>query len=242
MSKVSTFLAGCTTMAAALAAVVALTGAKSSLASAEFSEITVGRINIAEPDGTKRMILSNKTQFPGDFYRGKETARPDRRNFAGMIFLNDEGTESGGFIHKGGLDSKGNADAGMSLTFDRFRQDQAIQLLHAEGDSSVRTAVMINDVPDQKIHSLAEWTRLSKAGNALPEAEQAAYFQQLEDKGATSQPRVFLGTTSTRDSALLLKDAKGRTRMRMVVAADGTPQIQMLGEDGKVRKTISADN
>ncbi len=242
MSKVSIFLAGCTTMAAALAAVVALTGATAPLARAEFAEITVGRINIVEPDGTTRMIVSNRAQFPGDFYRGKEAPRPDRRSFAGMIFLNDEGTESGGFIHKGGIDSKGNADAGMSLTFDRFRQDQAIQLLHAEGDGSVRTAVMINDVPDQKIHSLADWTRLSNAGSALPEAQQAAYFQRLEEQGATSQPRVFLGTTTARDSALLLKDAKGRTRIRMAVAADGTPQIQMLGEDGKVRKTISADN
>jgi hypothetical protein len=30
-----------------------------------FDEITAGRINIVEPDGAKRMVISNKAQFPG---------------------------------------------------------------------------------------------------------------------------------------------------------------------------------
>ena len=65
---------------------------------AHFDEITVGRINIAEPDGTKRLIISNKAQFPGAFEQGKEIARPDRASFAGMLFLDEEGNENGGLI------------------------------------------------------------------------------------------------------------------------------------------------
>ena len=63
MSQIRTFLTGAATMAAALAAIVTLTGAKLPARHASFDEITVGRINIVEPDGTKRIILSNKAQF-----------------------------------------------------------------------------------------------------------------------------------------------------------------------------------
>ena len=63
MSQIRTFLTGAATMAAALAAIVTLTDAKLPAQHASFDEITVGRINIVEPDGTKRIILSNKAQF-----------------------------------------------------------------------------------------------------------------------------------------------------------------------------------
>jgi len=36
-----------------------------------------------------------------------------------------------------------------------------------------------------------------------------------------------------------LKDAKGRTRMMLLVAADGKAEIRMLDELGKVSKSIT---
>ena len=55
------------------------------------------RINIVEPDGTTRMILSNKADAPGLIIRRKEYPHPDRKS-AGVIFFDDEGTENGGLI------------------------------------------------------------------------------------------------------------------------------------------------
>ena len=65
MSNTASFLAGCTTMAAALAAIVVLTGSRTP-STGHFDTITVGRINVEEPDGTKRLVISNRSQFPGD--------------------------------------------------------------------------------------------------------------------------------------------------------------------------------
>jgi hypothetical protein len=65
MSQIRTFLAGCTATAVALAVVLALAGAINPTR-ARFDEITVGRINVEEPDGTKRLVISNRAQFPGD--------------------------------------------------------------------------------------------------------------------------------------------------------------------------------
>jgi hypothetical protein len=63
----------------------------------KFAEIDVERINLVEPDGTLRMVISNKSKFPGIIIKGKETPHPDR-NTAGMLFFNDEATENGGLI------------------------------------------------------------------------------------------------------------------------------------------------
>src|SRR5215467_13940003 len=65
-----------------------------------FEEITVQRINIVEPDGTLRMVISDKTRFPGIILKGQEHPHPSRKT-AGMLFFNDEGTENGGLIFGG---------------------------------------------------------------------------------------------------------------------------------------------
>src|SRR5262249_9926008 len=69
-----------------------------------FEEIYVQRINIVEPDGTLRMVLSCKSKAPGVIIRGKEYPHPNRKT-AGVLFFNDEGTENGG-LSFGGMKEK----------------------------------------------------------------------------------------------------------------------------------------
>src|SRR6201996_7708431 len=86
--------------------VVVLAGFAESRQTQAFDEITVHRINVVEPDGTLRMTLSNKADFPGIIIKGKETPHPNRST-AGMLFFNDEGTENGGLIFGGRKDASG---------------------------------------------------------------------------------------------------------------------------------------
>ena len=239
MSHLRTFLAGATTMAAALAAIVTLTGAKDTLRQASFDEITVGRINIVEPDGTKRIILSNQAQFPGDFNQGKEGARPDRRSFAGILFINEEGTENGGLIQKGGIGADGKIASGLSLTFDRFRQDQALQIMSNDSAGHQMTGLRINDVPYFGITSMQDMRRFGEESAQLPQAQQRAYWEKLSGAGRLSENRIWLGNTGDKGSTLQLKDAKGRTRMMLLVTADGKADIRMLDEQGQVSKSIT---
>src|SRR6476660_5534331 len=58
----------------------------------KFTEIDVERINIVEPDGKYRLVISNRPRSIGPVYKGKPFgyaggSRP------GIIFFNDEGTE-----------------------------------------------------------------------------------------------------------------------------------------------------
>jgi len=69
--------------------------------------------------------------------QGKEIARPDRRDIAGILFVDDEGTENGALLQQGQFDKDGKVVAGLSLTFDRFRQDQMVLLcLDEKGDGT----------------------------------------------------------------------------------------------------------
>jgi len=40
---------------------------------------------VEELDGTKRLVISNRAQFPGDFYKGHEDPRRDRSSSAGLL-------------------------------------------------------------------------------------------------------------------------------------------------------------
>lgn len=240
MSNISIFLAGCTTMAAALAAVVALTGAKPS-STARFDAITVGRIDVEEPDGTKRLVISNRTQFPGDFYKGHEDSRPDRRDSAGLLFVNDEGTESGGLIWSGAEQADGRLSSGLHLSFDRFRQDQTLVLEQNEDEHGSAAGVVVNDAPSWRVSSIDDLHAMDAEARKLPQAERAAYWKRRSDEGKLLRHRIFLGTTDDRSSALTLRDAQGRARMQLLVSADGKPEIRMLDETGKVLKTVAPD-
>lgn len=81
-----------------------LMGARSAPGNAEFDTISVHRINVIEPDGTLRMVISDHARFPGLIVHGKEYAHA--RPQAGMLFFNDEGTEQGGLVFAGGRDKE----------------------------------------------------------------------------------------------------------------------------------------
>jgi hypothetical protein len=225
--------------ASLIAAVTLLTGAKAP--PAKFEEIDVGRINIREPDGKLRMVISNREQFPGEPWKGGEKPRPDRRTMAGMLFINDEGTENGGLIQKGFVDADGKVNAGVSLTFDRFRQDQVLQLLHSEQGGRVSTAFSINDEADPLKLDIEQRNAKLQSLAALPAAERRAEMAKLREQGLLSANRVRIGTTNDRASALALSDAQGRPRLMLLVSAEGKPSIMMFNDKGEVGRTIALD-
>ncbi len=207
----------------------------------KFDEIDVGRINIREPDGTLRMVLANRAQFPGSPWKGGEVPRPDRKAFAGMLFMNDEGTENGGLIQKGSVGADGKASAGLSLTFDRFRQDQVMQLLHAEDGGRAFSMFAINDEADGTQLDLMQRAERMKTIRGLEPAARDAAIAQMRELRQLPNNRVRLGTTGDGASALSLADAQGRPRLMLLVTADGKPSVQLLDDNGKMVKSIELD-
>jgi hypothetical protein len=165
-----------------------------------FDEITVHRINVVEPDGTLRMVISNRAQLPGVIVHGKEQPKEDRPQ-AGMIFYNDEGSENGGLIFGGRRNEKGQVvDSGGSLSFDKYDASQVIQLAGVDDSEDRFAGLSVTD--------------------SLP-------------AGASHQ-RIWVGRGKDGAAVVALMDDKGRKRISIEVAADGTPRLSFLDASGKV--------
>jgi hypothetical protein len=103
-------------------AVTILGGFAVPLKKATFDEIYVQRFNIVEPDGTLRMVLSDKSKAAGLIINGKEYPHEERKT-AGILFFNDEGTENGGLIFGGMKDKNGRVESWGHMSFDQYEQD-----------------------------------------------------------------------------------------------------------------------
>lgn len=201
---------------------------------AAFDEIDVKRINIREEDGTLRMVISNTQRFPGIIVKGKEQPHPNRRT-AGVLFFNEEGTENGGLTFDGSK-RNGKVSSGGHLSFDRYEQDQVIQLTQGEEEGQRFAALIMTDRPDKAMDfaGMAKATELP-AGPAREEA-----MKKLIAEGTFgAQTRVQVGRWRDRSSGVVLHDAAGRPRLKLAVTADGAASIEFLDEKGKVARTVT---
>jgi hypothetical protein len=81
-----------------------------------FATLTAQRINIVDPDGTTRLVISNSALFPEAKVRGR-TYKRSVHGPAGMVFYNANGTETGGIVL-----SKINGNDQTALVWDYTHQ------------------------------------------------------------------------------------------------------------------------
>lgn len=201
---------------------------------AEFDQITVHRINVVEPDGTTRLVIASRAAFPGQFFKGTERPRSDRRDSAGMLFMNDEGTENGGLIFGGHQSADGKLHSFGHLSFDEYEQDQTLTLDTSQSGEDHFTAYQINDAESglitpevmdafQKIHQMPAGPEKQKSRAAV-----------IEKYHVHVTARAALERDSDKSVAVRLRDPAGNTRILLKVAADGSPSMQFLDASGKV--------
>ena len=163
-----------------------------------FDTIQVTRINVVEPDGTLRMVISDNARFPGMIVRGKE--EPFGRPQAGIIFYNDEGSENGGLIYGGKKDQNGKVvNSGGSLSFDKYDANQVIQLAGVD-DSEDRFAGLI--VSDS--HTGTDTRRRIWVGR---DDKDTASIQLMDPNG---KKRMILEVKPDGSPQISFLDAKGK--------------------------------
>jgi hypothetical protein len=215
--------------AVAIGAIFLLTGAAKPPAIARI--LDVQRINIREPDGTLRMALSNAALAPGIIVDNHEQPHPSRRT-AGMLFYNEEGTENGGLSIDGKRDAAGAAHSLGFLSFDRYKQNDVIDIGAREDGTDREAGMYVSDDPEQPM----DFTAMDRIGKLKGQAQADAV--KAANIGMTQ--RAFFGRDTDGASEVKLKDAGGVERLRLRVTADGDATIEFLGKDGKVVRTIDA--
>ena len=119
--------------------------------------------------------------------------------------------------------------------------DQAIGFRYLEGDNGAyETGLEIWQVPNLPLDVVAaKW----EAARKIPvEAARKAAMQALIDNNESTQERLFLGKQRDNSAILVMSDVKGKPRIRMQVAPDGTPKLEFLDETGKVTYSLSSSS
>jgi len=197
--------------------------------SQRFDEITVQRMNVADANGTLRLVIANKDRMHPGVMDGKVIDRP--RPVAGLLFFNDEGDEVGGLTITGQVrDGVRRANAG--LMFDQLKQDQTIGLTYSEGNGQRTAGLQVWDRSDKPLSELIE--QLNAANRIADATEREAAVRRIREAAPAGPRRVFVGKTADRTASVSLADAAGKPRLTLTVDAAGNPRIEFLDENGKI--------
>lgn len=201
---------------------------------ARFVEIDVERINIVEPDGKLRMVLSNRPRSIGPIYKGKPFGYPGGTR-PGIIFFNDEGTENGGLTFSGRTGPDGKYQASSGFSFDQFNQDQVLYFQYRDDNGVRRTGLTIADRADVDIYDLVqERDSILK----LPEGavRNAAMQRWAAPRNGIplAAERIYVGRDPARNAVINLSDPDGKPRLRLKVDSLGGAALEFLDANGAV--------
>ena len=204
-----------------------------------FETISARRINIVEPDGTVRLTISNRSDFPGAWNRHKEYPRPDRREAAGMLFMSEEGTEQGGLIWGAGQLPDGSIQNHVHLSFDQYEENQIFAVdAGQEGKDKFSRITMA----DQGDFPIEEKRKANEEIDKLPTNEQDAAWDKFFTSRRHDVKRLALGRNPDASVGLELRDQKGRVRVNLAVRSNGDPVLEFLSEDGKVLREFATSS
>lgn len=205
---------------------------------ATFDEIDVGRINVLEPDGKYRMVISNRPRSIGPIYKGKPFGY-EGGGRPGIIFFNDEGSENGGLTFEGKRGADGRYAASTHMSFDQFDQDQVLNLDYADNNGQRRIGMSIEERADVNIY---DWVLARDSIRQIRDsATRVAGMQRLVAPRygvPLVARRVFVGRDQAKAAVLNLSAPDGKPRLRLIVDSLGAARIDFMDADGRVTRSI----
>lgn len=183
-----------------------------------------------EPDGTVRLTISNRANFPGGWIHKKESPRPDRRDAAGMLFMSEEGSEQGGLIWGASQLPDGTIENHGHLSLDQHEEKQVFAVDAGQEGNDKFSRITIADQGDYPIE---EKRKAEERIGKLPAEKQGAAWGEFF---ATRRDvkRLVVGRAPDGSVGLSLRDRKGKVRVRLEVQSDGKSALQFLDDSGKV--------
>ena len=229
----------------ALLGTLSIAAFRQSAQKTRFTEIDVERINIVEPDGALRMVISNRPRSIGPIYKGKPFGYPGGGR-PGIIFFNDEGTENGGLTFTGRKREDGTYSSSVGMSFDQFNQDETLTLRYTDENGRKASAITIADRDTRDIYDLI--MQRDSINKMTDTTARNAALQRLfgpRDGVPLAATRVYLGRDRSKAAVLNLFDPNGKPRLRLRVDSLGVASLEFLDEQGAVtarlpEKTVGA--
>jgi len=224
----------------ALFATMTLAAFKQGAQKQRFTEIDVERINVLEPNGMYRMVISNRPRSIGPIYKGKPFGY-EGGGRPGIIIFNDEGTENGGFTFTGTKDATGRVRASTHLSFDQFNQDQILVLNYSEDPRGRATGISVLDRATVDILDMVnERDSIQKALAGDTAALRVAMTKWAGPRNGEplAAQRMFVGRDRSKSALMALSDPQGKVRLRLAVDSLGAARIEFLDAAGNVTRSL----
>jgi len=189
-------------------------------------EITAERINIVDSTGRVRVKIAGS--FP-----------PRRTELAGILFVNNEGSEAGGLVYRGAK-RNGKVSAGGTLTMDQYNEDQVVALQYNQDGVRKISGLTIGERPDTMGKELSELYRVLDPMPESPRRDSIArVLVAALPANQRAARRVFVGRDTAKAAVLNLSDRSGVARLQLKVDSLGRASISFLDAGGRVVRTIS---
>jgi hypothetical protein len=204
----------------------------------KFTEIDVERINVREPDGKYRLVISNRPRSIGPIYKNQPFGY-EGGGRPGLIWFNDEGTENGGMTFTGSRGADGKYRASTHMSFDQYNQDQVLNLDYADENGQRVTGFTINDRANVDIFDMVkEQQEIMKITDTV--ARKAALQKWAAPRNGVplNARRAFFGKDPAKNASVVLSDPNGKPRLRMLVDSLGGARIEFLDDSGHVTRTV----
>jgi len=194
--------------------------------------LTVKRINVVENDGTLRMVIGNSAHSRTMPMRGRHVQHPGRAETAGILFVNDEGTECGGLQFGGGRTPDG-VEHGGYLTFDDYEQNESFRFGLAQDAGGSTKFLEFSDQPEWSIADLVE-----EIEGLDPEEAAQVQHRYIDREHGVGRSRMRLAREADGSVGLVLRDGAGRERLRLVVPEDGDAVVEVVDAHGNSRSLL----
>ncbi|MDZ7757390.1 hypothetical protein [Rhodohalobacter sp.] len=199
-------------------------------------EITVERINIVEPDGSLKMVISNSSEQHPGMMNGERL--DERVRDPGIIFFNEEQDEVGGLLYSG------NEEEGATfvLSVDQYKNDQVMQYMHyTKEDGSNRYGLQLWDRDKEFTLPVLDSVMDSLDSEGYTYQQKLDYLQERNNGKPITAPRMFIGRNYNTETGVFIQDKFGTDRLRLYVDSVNTPKLELLDETGKVIKTVLSE-
>ena len=197
----------------------------------KFDEITVERINVVEPNGKLKMVISNaKRQHPGMF---NGEVLMDRKRPPGMIFFNEEQDEVGGLVYQG------NEEDGMGvvLSIDQYKNDQVMQLLYERFQNGKQEyGFNIWDRADNlTLPALIKTVDSLRKIDGMTQQKIGSILKEKNKGEPISAQRLFTGKNVKEQVGVFINDEFGNPRIRIYIDEHNQPKFELLDKKGNAK-------
>lgn len=197
----------------------------------KFKNVDVERLNIVEKDGTIKMSLFNSKNMPPLIFEGEDILPGHRKddNNSGIMFYNGDGMECGGLIFGSKKKENGEYEAGLSLTFDQYNQDQVIQMSVIDMNGQQNYGLAVFDRPKENIKETINKLKKYEETEDTKEKEQL-----LKGLNKDNYRRMFMGKKANGEVSISMNDSQGKERIRMLIDKNDNPKLEFLNSRGEV--------